>query len=147
MLYRQGFRRGLVLVAALSIATLVVSAFFAEGKLRSYVEGISFALAILLYVVLRKSCRLIAEAPTELLDERLIEIRNQNYVVAYGILTFILGGVVGFVWMSDVAWNRGIIGEPILHSGLITPFVIAFFMLGALLPSLVLAWRLPKEHG
>jgi hypothetical protein len=48
--------------------------------------------------------------------------------------------------MSDIAFDRGMINEPILHRELITPFVIAFFMLGVLLPNMVLAWNLPLEN-
>jgi hypothetical protein len=145
VLYRQSVRRSLVILASVSIMALVFSALLIDGKLQSYIEGIAIALAIGLYFVLRKSCRLIAEAPAELLDERLLEIRNQNYVISYGILAFIVGIAVGAVWMSDIAFTRGMIDEPILHRELITPFVIAFFMLGALLPNLVLAWNLPFE--
>jgi hypothetical protein len=32
-----------------------------------------------------------------------------------------------------------------IHRELITPFVIAFLMVGALLPNMVLAWNLPEE--
>ncbi|MEN9838420.1 MAG: hypothetical protein RLZ79_2088 [Pseudomonadota bacterium] len=122
VLYRQNTRRSLVIFASLSIVALV------------------------LHFVLRKSCRLIAEAPAELLDERLLDIRNQNYVASYGILAFVVGLAVGGVWMSDIAFDSGMIDEPILHRELITPFVIAFFMLGALLPNMVLAWNLPSEE-
>ena len=146
-LYRQDVRRALVIVASMSIVALVVSAFLVDGKLQSYIEGIAMALAIALYFVLRKSCRLIAEAPAELLDERLLEIRNQNYVISYGILAFIVGIAVGAVWGSDVAFTEGLIAEPLLHRELITPFVIAFFMLGVLLPNMVLAWNLPSEES
>lgn len=145
VLYRQSIRRSLVVFASLSLVALVTSAFLVNGKNQSYIEGIAIALAIALYFVIRKSCRLIAEAPAELLDERLLEIRNQNYVISYGILAFVVGVAVGAVWMSDIAFTRGMVSEPILHRELITPFVIAFFMLGALLPNMVLAWNLPPE--
>lgn len=145
ILYRQSTRRALVIFASLSVVALVSSAFIVDGKLKSYVEGIAIALAIALYFVLRKSCRLIAEAPAELLDERLLEIRNQNYVISYGILAFIVGIAIGGVWTMDIVFTREVISEPILHRGLITPFVIAFFMIGVLLPNMVLAWNLPSE--
>lgn len=147
VLYRQSVRKSLVIFASLSIIALVISAFLADGKIQSYIEGIALVLAIALYFVLRKSCRLIAEAPAELLDERLLDIRNQNYVTSYGILAFVVGLAVGGVWMSDIAFDRGMIDEPILHRELITPFVIAFFMLGCLLPNMVLAWNLPSEEA
>lgn len=145
ILYRQNTRRSLVVLASISIVALVISAFLVDGKIQSYIEGIAIASAIALYFVLRKSCRLIAEAPAELLDERLLEIRNQNYVISYGILAFVVGTAVGAVWMSDIAFTRGMVDEPLLHRELITPFVIAFFMLGVLLPNMVLAWNLPPE--
>lgn len=147
VLYRQSVRRFLVIFASLSIIALVISAFLVDGKIQSYIEGIAVASAIALYFVLRKSCRLIAEAPAELLDERLLEIRNQNYVTSYGILAFVVGLAVGGVWMSDIVFTRGIVEEPMLDRELITPFVIAFFMLGCLLPNMVLAWNLPSEES
>jgi hypothetical protein len=76
----------------------------------------------------------------------LLDIRNQNYVISYGILAFVVGLAVGAVWMSDIAFDIGMIDEPILHRELITPFVIAFLMIGALLPNMVLAWNLPSEE-
>lgn len=145
MLYRQNVRRALVIFAVASMVSLVTSAFLTDGKVQSYIEGIAVAVSIVLYFIIRKSCRLIAEAPAELLDERLLAIRNQNYVVSYGILAFVVGLAVGGVWVSDIAFDRGMIDEPILHREFITPFVIAFFMLGALLPNLVLAWNLPAD--
>jgi MFS family permease len=146
ILYRQGVRRLLVIFAALSIVALTTSALLADGKIQSYLEGIAFALALVLYFVIRKSCRLIAEAPAELLDERLVEIRNQTYVIAYAILAFTVGIAIGVVWASDLAWTSEVISEPILDRGMITPFVMAFFMLGILLPNMVLAWNLPSEN-
>lgn len=145
ILYRQNVRRSLVIFASLSIVALVVSAFLVDGKIQSYIEGIAIGLAITLYFVIRKSCRLIAEAPAELLDERLLEIRNQNYVISYGILAFVVGIAVGGVWMSDLVFTKEMLSTPILDRELITPFVIAFFMLGVLLPNMVLAWNLPAE--
>jgi len=82
VLYRQNVRRFLVIFASLSMMALVISALLINGKIQSYIEGIAIGLAITLYFILRKSCRLIAEAPAELLDERLLEIRNQNYVIS-----------------------------------------------------------------
>lgn len=127
------------------MVALVISAFLVDGKIQGYIEGIAIALAIALYFVIRKSCRQIAEAPAELLDERLLEIRNQNYVICYGILSFIVGIAVGGVWMSDLVFTREMLTEQIFHRELITPFVIAFFMHGMLLPNKVLAWNLPSE--
>jgi hypothetical protein len=144
-LYQQSVRRALVLFAAISMMALPISSFLAAGKIQSYIEGIAVFLSIAFYLVLRKSCRLIADAPAELLDERLLDIRNQNYFVSYGILAFVVGLAVGGIWISDFAYTRGMIAEPLLHRELITPFVITFFMMGVLLPHMVLAWNLPSE--
>lgn len=145
ILYQQRVRRFLVIFAALAILLLAFSALLADRKIQSYIEGIALISAIALYLLLRKSCRLIAEAPAELLDERLLDIRNKNYAISYGILAFIVGIGVGFLWMSDMAWARDMISEPILNQNLIASFVIAYFMVGALLPNMVLAWNLPSE--
>jgi uncharacterized membrane protein len=139
LLYRQRSRRALVIFATLSMIALVTSALFSTGKTQSYVEGIAIALSIVLYFVIRKSCRLIAEAPAELLDERFLEIRNRTYYIAYQILVLAVGFAIGFAWVGNT------FEEPILHGSQLTPLVIAFFMLGVLLPNMVLAWSLPSE--
>ncbi|NDG33969.1 MAG: hypothetical protein EBX57_01810, partial [Betaproteobacteria bacterium] len=95
---------------------------------------------IVLYMLLRKSCRLIAESPAELLDERLLEIRNQAYYVAYQMLAFSVGLLVSFIWMASRFDVR------LLQPNQLTPLVLAFVMLGALLPNMIVAWMLPSEE-
>ena len=51
---------------------------------------IQIALVFINWFMLRKSARLIADAPAEFLDERLVQKRNQGYVFAYRAL----GGVL-----------------------------------------------------
>ena len=140
ILYRRRFRRSLVVFAVVSLVVLVASSLMIDGKAQSYIEGIALVLSIALYFIVRKSCRLIAEAPADLLDERLLQIRNRTYYIAYQILAVTVGLTIGFVWVGGRAQ------EPILHGSQLTPFVIAFFMLGILLPNMVLAWTLPSEE-
>ena len=65
--YRRTFRQALVIVSVIATSTLVVAAYLSDGKTQTYIEGVAFALTIVLYMLLRKSCRLIAESPAELL--------------------------------------------------------------------------------
>ena len=99
--YRRTFRQALVIVSVIATSTLVVAAYLSDGKTQSYTVGVALALTIVLYMLLRKSCRLIAESPAELLDERLLEIRNQAYYVAYQMLAFSVGLLVSFIWMAS----------------------------------------------
>lgn len=76
MLYRRPVRRGLVVLYATLTLALVFSPFIANAKVQSYVEGLAFFSLVGLYLTLRFSVRMIADAPTELLDERLVAIRD-----------------------------------------------------------------------
>ena len=138
--YRRTFRQALVIVSVIATSTLVVAAYLSDGKTQSYTVGVALALTIVLYMLLRKSCRLIAESPAELLDERLLEIRNQAYYVAYQMLAFSVGLLVSFIWMASRFDVR------LLQPNQLTPLVLAFVMLGALLPNMIVAWMLPSEE-
>jgi hypothetical protein len=86
---------------------------------------------------LRFSVRLIADAPTELLDERLIAIRDRTYLSAYRWLSFVVGIVVGVGIARDFSFGAD-------HWENV---IVAFIMLIAGLPSMILAWQLPSEES
>jgi len=78
---------------------------------------------------------MIADAPTELLDERLIAIRDRTYLAAYRWLSFVIGIVFGFAIAGDFSFGVDRWG----------PVLFALALLIAGLPSMILAWKLPSE--
>lgn len=135
MLYRRPVRRELVVLYATLTLALVFSPFIANAKVQSYVEGLAFFSLVGLYLTLRFSVRMIADAPTELLDERLVAIRDRTYLIAYRWLSVVLGLAVGLS-IGGEFYKDFISAWPVLMG-------FAATVLG--LPSMVLAWRLPSE--
>lgn len=86
----------------------------------------------MLYLLIRKPVRLIADAPNDLLDERQIAVRDAAHTTAYRILSIVS---VAFMIVFTLV-------DP-LERGL--PLIFGFLMLAAPLPSMVLAWTLPSE--
>lgn len=134
-LYRQDTRRRLVALYGFGLFALAISPIIDWEKGRSYLEGISFFGLLFLYVILRRAVRLIADAPTELLDERLVVLRDRSYLSAYRWLSGIIGFYMGVIWSA----------KPLLDSALLLPVLLFFGMLVIALPSMVLAWRMPSE--
>lgn len=136
-LYRRPTRRALVVVYSALVILLFFSGSMGTAKVASYVAAISGLILLLLYFLLRYSVRLIADAPSELLDERLIAIRDRTYLSAYRWLSFVIGIITGaaialdFSFAIDRWW----------------PTLIAMAILIGGLPSMILAWRLPSEES
>ena len=130
-------RRGLVAFTAAVALGMGTLALLPDDKLRSYLEFAGIAALITLYLLLRKSIRIIAEAPTELLDERQIAMRDSAHTIAYRILSL---ASVFFLALFMVADDADTIAE-----GRATSLVLGFLLFAASLPSMVLAWSLPSE--
>lgn len=133
---RQVRRRLVTFTTAVALG-MGVLAWMPDDKLRSYLEFAGIAALIVMYLTLRQSVRLIADAPTELLDERQIEVRDAARTVAYRILGCLSGFFLALYLAADEFGT--------LANGRGMPLIIAFLMLVASLPSMVLAWRLPDE--
>jgi hypothetical protein len=135
-LYRRPTRRALVAAYVALVLLLLLSGSLGALKVATYVAAISLILLLILYFVLRYSVRLIADAPAELLDERLIVIRDRTYLTAYRVISFVIGLFVGaaialdFSFDADTWW----------------PAVAAMGMIIGSLPSMILAWGLPSEE-
>lgn len=106
-----------------------------------------FALTIAAYLLLRASVRVVADAPDELLDERLVALRHRAYLVAYRWLALLLFLVFGFmVGLAEGAapnlpLEEGLAGDALLFGAITLMFVATS------LPSMVLAWTGSlKEH-
>jgi hypothetical protein len=140
----QANRRALVLVTLVCLFSLSLVFCIPQPKLKSYVEVVLLAIALLLYFQLRKSVRNVADAPDELLDERQIAIRNTGYLEAYRLLSaLILVYAIGFIavfefFPGNFSWAVDF---------KFTAPIIAICMWVASLPSMVLAWQLPTEHS
>ena len=155
-LYQRSLRRALVLLYCALLLVLananalgeVAGRLVAEGygflyvligvgplKIGSYAQGLCLLVLLLLQWPLRRSVRLIADAPTELLDERFVALRDRSYLIAYRALLLVIG----------VCFGLALGNTPILTRELLLALLLFFGMLGAALPSLVLAWQLPSE--
>jgi hypothetical protein len=141
-LRQQSVRRALVIVNGLFGLVLAGSRVITGVKLRTYLEFILMAGMIYLYLSLRRSVRHISDAPDELLDERLIVLRNSAYLVAYRylfavtILLFSLGHWI----LRDVSKVSDARPTELWQGP-----IFSFLMLAASLPAMVLAWTLPSE--
>lgn len=58
-----------------------------------------------MYLALRFSVRLIADAPAELLDERLIAVHDRTYLTAYRALSFVIGIIFGMAIAKDFSFG------------------------------------------
>jgi len=97
-------RRALVTVYTTLGLLLLFSESIGTPKVSSYVAAISGILLLIIYLVLRYSVRLIADAPSELLDERLIVIRDRTYLSAYRWLSFVVGIIMGTAIATDFSF-------------------------------------------
>ena len=99
---------------------------------------------LILYFKLRASVRHVADAPDELLDERLIAIRNAGYLDAYrnmgGIgLVYVL---IYFLMVLEIISPSRPIGDIAFSQT-----IISYYMWFACMPSMVLAWTMPSERA
>ena len=100
-----------------------------------------FVLAIAAYLLLRASVRVVADAPDELLDERLVAIRNRAYLLAYRWLALIMFLVFGYMAGFAAADVGPLTGQALWFGALL------LFFVASSLPSMVLAWTGSlKEH-
>lgn len=141
VLRRQAPRRQLVAATALMTAALAFSIFIPQVKVRSYAEIALLAGVLIAFLMLRKSVRLVSDAPDELLDERQIAIRNAAYAVAYRGLCTISLPYIALVLLIQPD------GALFAHAmpGTWSSVLLSYLMCCASLPAMVLAWRLPDE--
>lgn len=92
-------------------------------------------LVVVAYLVLRQSVRALADAPNELIDERLTEARDSAYRSAYRLLGWIIPILGGLAFAAYDATNEALT---------LDQFVFGLFCFGFLfegLPSMFIAWR------
>lgn len=147
-LCRPAVRRGLLIANPVSWALAVYGATDAPLSLGLDETALSYwGLApIPLWLAVRRSVRLIADAPTELLDERLVAVRDRTYLHSYRWLVFALGvGAAIVIITNDVV---GDLSDETITAQLDVLTAAAYASLWALpaLPSVVLAWTLRNER-
>lgn len=140
----QVVRRWLVVIYGLLLVAMAGLVLITGVKLRTYLQPLVYIGLIYLYLTLRRAVRHISDAPNELLDERLIAIRNEAYLIAYRYL----GGLTILLYLFGLL---GMGGQSAQLQG--SWFESALFyigsswlMLAAGLPAMVLAWTLPSER-
>jgi serine phosphatase RsbU (regulator of sigma subunit) len=140
----QKNRKVLVAMLSLSIILLSMTIFIEQPKIKSYAEFILMAAIVIFYLILRKAVRLLADAPTELLDERQIKLRNNAYLYAYRWMIYIAIAYFVLYILVGSQVSNSIVPEfkPHISSSL---FSICAWM--AVLPSMVIAWVTPSEDN
>lgn len=99
-----------------------------------------------LWLAVRRSVRLVADAPDEMLDERLVALRDRTYVGSYRVLGFLLGVLAASMlvlndFIDDLSDN---VVETQLQ--LLTAISYAAVWAVPALPSVLLAWTLRNEY-
>ena len=140
----QKNRRILILFISFLIIVSALSIFIEQPKVRSYLEIATLASVLILYFKLRASVRHVADAPDELLDERLIALRNAGYLDAYRNI-----GGIGIVYVLIYLLITNEISSPSLSiSGAgFSQTIVSYFIWFACMPSMVLAWTMPSEKS
>jgi hypothetical protein len=107
---------------------------------------IQIALIFINWFLLRKSVRLIADAPEEFLDERLVQVRNRAYVLAYrllgGLLLTALTALLVFAIVTDFSPDSdGFTYEVTVTWTQLQGAFWLFCGYALMLPSMAVIWR------
>ena len=140
----NGSRKLLVAFLSLSIIGLQLTFFVDQPKLKSYAEFILMAAILVSYLLLRKAVRLLADAPTELLDERQIILRNNAYLYAYRLLTYIVLIYLFSYFLINRDTSNALFPR---YEVAISTSIFSICAWIPSLPSMVLAWSLPSEEN
>jgi pimeloyl-ACP methyl ester carboxylesterase len=147
-LCRPDVRRVLIIANPMSWALTIYGA--SDGPLSLSLADTAMSwwglLPIPLWLAVRRSVRLIADAPTNLLDERLVAMRDRTYLHSYRWLGN-LGGIVASV-MIVVNDAIGDLNDEsrVIQLEYLTAAAYASIWAIPALPSVVLAWTLRNER-
>lgn len=98
-----------------------------------------------LWLLVRRSVRLVADAPEELLDERQIQLRDRVHLHSYRGLTAMVSVFAALIIPSD-AFGLGGDGDVTeLQRDLVVAAAFTLIWVTAALPSVVLAWMSPDD--
>jgi hypothetical protein len=147
-LCRPSVRRALVVANPVSWALTVYGATGGPLSLGLDDSALSYwGLApIVLWLAVRRSVRLIADAPTALLDERLVAMRDRTYLFSYRWLSLAIGLLAAVVIISNDVVGDLSSGAIEMQLAVITATAYAAVWAIPALPSVVLAWTLRRER-
>lgn len=95
-----------------------------------------WALSVMIsFVLLRQSIRVLADAPDDLIDERLVSIRDASYRSAYQIIGWVLPFALGFTFGVLESAETPLNFESFLYGLFLFGFIYES------MPSMVIAWR------
>jgi hypothetical protein len=145
-LYRPAVRRTLVIANPASWLLVIYGATDLPLNLGSPDTAWSWwwLPPIPLWFAVRRSVRLVADAPEELLDERLVALRNDTYVTSYRAVAAAVTVVAGLLVLFGDAFEPNAETRDTLLRFVIAGAYAAIWALPAL-PSVVLAWTLRSE--
>lgn len=146
-LCRPAIRRALVIANPVSWALTLYGATDLPLDLGFTDSALSWwaLIPIPLWLAVRRSVRLIADAPAELLDERLVSMRDRTYVGSYRVLAFGLGLVAAIVIVVNDTID---LSADALDTQLRLLTASAYAAIWAVpaLPSVLLAWTMRDEN-
>jgi hypothetical protein len=146
-LCRPTMRRVLVIANPVSWALTIYGATNGPLSLGFSDSALSYwgLLPIPLWLAVRRSVRLIADAPTELLDERLVAMRDRTYLLSYRWVAMVIGVAAALLIIVNDMINLSV---EALNTQLILITASAYTAIWAIpaLPSVILAWTLRNEH-
>lgn len=147
-LCRPRIRRVLVIANPVSWALTIYGATDRWLSLGFTDSALSYwgLLPIPLWLAVRRSVRLIADAPTELLDERLVAMRDRAYLHSYRALVMGLGLLAALVIVANDLMVDGSDNAISIRLDLITAAAYASLWALPALPSVALAWTLRNER-
>ena len=141
-------RRIIIVSSVVSWALVVYGGFDLPGGLSLTNSHLSWwgILPMLLWWAARASARIIADAPDELLDERLLAVRNAAYHEAYQFLGAVVSSIVVVAIVLDISITESTrtFGHADWTSLMVTLPFVAIWALSSL-PSLVLIAKESSE--
>lgn len=147
----SGAKRFLVIAFNVVILGGTIALFLVEEGPWAMYTLIHVLLLGVLWFLLRRSVRLVADAPDGALDERLRAYRDQSYVGAYQMFAFLIAALLTAMMVTFVIADSSASTSLFSYELSVTwPQVQAVFWLllgySAVLPSMVLAWSESKKE-
>ena len=147
-LYRPGVRRALVIANPVSWMLVIYGA--TDLPLNLGISDSAWSLWMLapipLWLAVRRSVRLVADAPEELLDERLVALRNHTYVNSYRIASTLISFAAALILVVNEAETLDAEARD-TQLRFITAGAYAALWAMPALPSVQLAWTLRAERA
>jgi hypothetical protein len=146
--HQRRTRRALVVLQTLVIAALMLHwLWIGSSKAQTYVGFFLLGCTVMIYFGLRKSIRLLSDAPDELIDERQKTLRDGAHTVAYRLLSVVMVFYILAYIAFDTYSPIEVAANPKDQANFWVFFGISYLMAAGSLPAMVLAWTLPEERA